>query len=384
MNIPDKLASQTPCLLLDKNKLQTNIDKMVARYAETKITLRPHLKTSKSIDVANLFIDAGINQFTISTLKEAEYFAENGIKDLFYAVSIVVNKIGRVVKLNNQGANISICVDSVETVDALNESDIDKPIDLYIEIDVDQHRTGVAPEDHQKLIAIASKADKSNKLNFKGVFAHAGESYSCINLKEIKKAADNERKLTSLAAQHIKDSGIHCPVISVGSTPTASVGGNFYDVTEIRAGVFTFQDLFQSNLGSCQQNDIALSVLTSVISHSSVNNRIVIDAGGMALSKDRSTASQTDDFKYGLVMDVDGNIIDNLIVDAVNQEHGYITTKDASPVNFASFPIGSLLRILPNHACMTAAAHDGYHIIEKDNIGGDKNVTDFWLRVNGW
>jgi len=384
MNIPDQLASQTPCLLLNKSRLQNNIDKMISRYAKTNITLRPHLKTSKSIGVTNLFRDAGINKFTVSTLKEAEYFANNGIKDLFYAVSIVANKIGRVVKLNNQGANISICVDSVETVEALNQSNIDKPVDLYIEINVDNHRTGVNPEDKRQLISIASKVDESNKLNFKGVFAHAGESYSCTNLKEIKNAADNERKLTCRAAQHIRDAGLNCPVISVGSTPTVSVGGDFYEVNEVRAGVFTFQDLFQSNLGSCKQQEIALSVLTSVISHSPVNNRLVIDAGGMALSKDRSTASQKDDCKYGLVTDVDGNIIDNLIVDAVNQEHGYVTTIDGSPVNFTDFSLGRLLRVLPNHACMTAAAHSGYHVVEKDEASGEENVTDFWSRVGGW
>jgi len=384
MNIPSQLAAQTPCLLLNKNRLQNNINKMISRYDKTDISLRPHLKTSKSIDVANLFIDASINKFTVSTIKEAEYFADNGIKDIFYAVSIVANKIDRIIKLNNQGAKVSICVDSVETVEVLNQSSIDNPIDLYIEIDVDQHRTGVNPEDYKQLIAIASKVTESNKFNLKGVFAHAGESYSCTNLKEIKNAADNERKLASHAAQHIREAGFSCPIVSVGSTPTASVGGDFYAVNEVRAGVFTFQDLFQSNLGSCQNEDIALSVLTSVISHSAINNRLVIDAGGMALSKDRSTASQKCDCKYGLVTDIDGKIFDNLIVDAVNQEHGYITTKNGSPVNFTDFPIGTLLRVLPNHACMTAAAHKGYHIIEKNEASGEEEVTDFWSRISGW
>jgi len=378
MQISKELCSQTPCLLLDRSKLQRNIERMISRYKNTGIRLRPHLKSSKCIHIVEIFNQLNIHQFTVSTIKEAEYFAANGVKDMLYAVSIVPNKVARIDYLNKQGANVAICVDNIETVNALIELSIEKPIELYIEIDVDQHRTGVNPNNSEWLISIAKLVNAVKNLKFKGVFAHAGESYSCKNLKEITEAAINERKLTSIAAQHIKQSGIDCATISVGSTPTASVGGNFYDVTEMRAGVFVFQDLFQSNLGICKQSDIALSVLTTVISQSTANKRLIVDAGGIALSKDRSTESQNFDCKYGLVTDINGNIISDLILDKVNQEHGYITTVDGSPIDFERYKIGSLLRILPNHACMTASAHSGYHIVENNMI------SDYWPRINGW
>jgi len=378
MKIPLRVAAQTPCLLLDDNKLRNNIRQMIDRYQGKNINLRPHLKTSKSVHIAQLFIKEKIHQFTVSTLKEAEYFVTNGIKDLFYAVSMIPNKISRVVELNKQGANISICVDNIDNVKAIADCSVNCQIEVYIEIDVDQHRTGINPHDKEQLVSIAKLINSSKNLIFKGVFAHAGESYSCQSIEEIAVAAQNERKQTGLAAKHIEQEGIHCDVISVGSTPTASVGGNYFTINEMRAGVFVFQDVFQSNLNVCSQDEIALSVLTSVISHSKDNNRLVVDAGGLALSKDRSTASQNFDCRYGLVCDLDGNIIENLILDNVNQEHGYITSRDSSPVDFQQFPIGSHFRILPNHACMTASAHDGYHLVQNNKI------TEYWSRINGW
>ena len=378
MKIPRQLAAQTPCLLLDEDKLLNNIKKMIGRYQGKNVNLRPHLKTSKSIQIAQLFTKANINQFTVSTLKEAEYFVTNGIKDLFYAVSMIPGKISRVVDLNKQGANISICVDNIDNVKKIVDCSVDCQIKVYIEIDVDQHRTGVNPRDEEKLVSIAKLINSSKNFIFKGVFAHAGESYSCQSIEEIAVAAQNERKQTSLAAKHITQAGIQCDVISVGSTPTASVEGSFFEINEMRAGVFVFQDVFQSNLNVCRRDEIALSLLTSVISHSKDNNRLVVDAGGLALSKDRSTASQKFDCRYGLVCDVDGNILENIILDNVNQEHGYITSRDSSPVDFEQYPIGSHFRILPNHACMTASAHDGYHLVKNNKI------TEYWPRISGW
>lgn len=378
MKIPRQLAAQTPCLLLDEDKLLNNIKKMIGRYQGKNVNLRPHLKTSKSIQIAQLFTKANINQFTVSTLKEAEYFVTNGIKDLFYAVSMIPGKISRVVDLNKQGANISICVDNIDNVKKIVDCSVDCQIEVYIEIDVDQHRTGVNPRDEEKLVSIAKLINSSKNFIFKGVFAHAGESYSCQSIEEIAVAAQNERKQTSLAAKHITQAGIQCDVISVGSTPTASVEGSFFEINEMRAGVFVFQDVFQSNLNVCRRDEIALSLLTSVISHSKDNNRLVVDAGGLALSKDRSTASQKFDCRYGLVCDVDGNILENIILDNVNQEHGYITSRDSSPVDFEQYPIGSHFRILPNHACMTASAHDGYHLVKNNKI------TEYWPRISGW
>ena len=159
------------------------------------------------------------------------------------------------------------------------------------------------------------------------------------------------------------------------------MGDSFAGVTEIRPGVFTFFDLFQMQLGICSFADIALSVLTTVTSHKvdrkTKTQRMFIDAGGLALSKDRSTQGQTSDLGYGQVIGLNGETLSQpVIVNAVNQEHGVIDLPNA--LSLDDFPIGSRLRILPNHACMTAAAHDGYHVLSPEG------ELSWWSRCNGW
>ena len=146
----------------------------------------------------------------------------------------------------------------------------------------------------------------------------------------------------------------------------------------MRAGVYVFFDLFQAGLGVCKIDDIALSVLSTVISHKRSHRRLIIDAGGLALSKDRSTAGQARDCGYGLVARAEtGEVIPGLQVGAVTQEHGMIDLPEG--FDFEKFPVGSRLRILPNHACMTAAAHGHYHVI---NDRGQ--ILARWERCSHW
>ena len=192
-------------------------------------------------------------------------------------------------------------------------------------------------------------------------------------------AAEVERASITLAAQNIRSAAMPCDIISCGSTPTATFAKDLNGVTELRAGVFVFQDVFQAGLGCCSNDDIALSVLCTVISHKNNQNRIITDAGGVALSKDQSTRGTDFDCGYGLVADVCGKILDNLFVKSANQEHGIITTKDGSEFDFNAYPIGTQLRILPNHSCMTAAAYNEYNVID-----GSSEIVETWQRCNGW
>ena len=150
-------------------------------------------------------------------------------------------------------------------------------------------------------------------------------------------------------------------------------------VTEVRAGVYMFFDLVMAGIGVCKLEDIALSVLTSVIGHQSDRNWIITDAGWMALSRDRGTATQRVDQGYGVVCDLAGRPIDDLIVVATNQEHGIVSSRSGGAMELERFPVGTLLRILPNHACATAAQHDRYHV-----IAGEPVVETTWPRFSGW
>lgn len=207
--------------------------------------------------------------------------------------------------------------------------------------------------------------------------AHAGGAYGCPTPDALRAHAELERAATVRAARRISDAGIACDVVSVGST--ATFAADLTGVTEVRAGVFVFQDLDQVSLGVCGIGDLALTVLTTVIGHKPQHNRLIIDAGSLALSKDRGIAHRTTDLGYGLVADATTcEPLDHLVVEATSQEHGIISTRWAQ-LDSERHPIGSRLRILPNHVCMTAAAYERYHVV----AGGDEIIAQ-WGRVNGW
>ena len=166
--------------------------------------------------------------------------------------------------------------------------------------------------------------------------------------------------------------------MSVGSTPTATFATTFEGVTEVRVGVYVFQDLVMAGLGVCSVEQLALSVLASVIGHQRDKNQLIIDAGWMAMSRDRGTASQPVDQGYGLVCDVSGEPSGDLIVVDANQEHGIVARRDGGAIDFARHPIGSRLRILPNHACATAAQFGEYQVLR------DGRPVEVWERFGGW
>jgi D-serine deaminase-like pyridoxal phosphate-dependent protein len=369
----------TPCLILDKNKLEVNCVRMLAQAEKLGVTLRPHVKTAKSVDVAKIS-GKGIGPITVSTLREAEYFAEAGFNDIIYAVSMVPAKLARAKAIIERGVDLKFVIDNAAVAREISEYGIKNScvFKILVEIDVDMHRAGLSA-DAPELIHVARALNDGAGTECSGLLTHAGESYGCFSEQELVKAANHERAAITLAAENIRAAGIACPIVSCGSTPTATYATDLSGVTELRAGVYVFQDVFQVGLGSCSHTDVALSVLTTVISHKNNQNRIITDAGGVALSKDQSTRGTDFDCGYGLVADVDGTIIENLYVIGANQEHGIITTIDGKDFDFGRFVIGTKLRILPNHSCMTAAAYDQYNVIE-----GTLEISEVWTRCNGW
>jgi D-serine deaminase-like pyridoxal phosphate-dependent protein len=195
--------------------------------------------------------------------------------------------------------------------------------------------------------------------------------------------AERERLAVVECAAALATARLPCPVVSVGSTPTAFCAESFAGVTEVRAGVYMFCDLMMAGLGVCDVDDIAVSVLTSVVGHQRDKGWLLVDAGWMALSRDRSTAGRPFDAGYGLVCDRQGRLLPGVQVVETNQEHGIIApgggTPDAGAGELSRLPIGTRLRILPNHACATAAQHGAYHVLS----GGDE-VLATWPRFGGW
>ena len=366
----------TPALILDRFKLRANADRMRERVRSLGVTLRPHVKTSKSIDVLRLLSGGVDAPITVSTLAEARYFFEQGIRDILYAVGIARVKLPQVAELIRAGCRLRIILDSLEAAEIVQSFAVAEGVDIeaLIEIDTDGHRAGVAPDD-ELLIEIARRYSSG----LVGVMTHAGGSYSARNLGEFETIAERERGGAVQAADRLRSAGFPVEIVSVGSTPTVLYARTLEGVTEARVGVYAFGDLVQAELGTCAIEDIAISVLASVIGHNRNHGRVLVDAGFLALSRDRGTADFPVDWGYGAVCDArTGTPIEGVRVESTNQEHG-IVTAPRGDLDWSLFPIGGRVRILPNHACATAAAYDRYFVTE-----GTDAIVDTWERVNGW
>lgn len=368
----------TPALILDEAKMDANIARMRDKAQALGVTLRPHLKTSKCWEVAKRQLWTPEGPATVSTLKEAEEFAAHGVKDMIYAVGIAPQKLHRVAALLRQGVDLKIILDNVDSARAVSRfcQEEHLPIKVMIEIDCDGHRSGLKPQSAEILEVAAALAAPAKLV---GVLTHAGGSYDVDTHEALLIRSRAERDGICHAAQMLRDAGHDISIVSVGSTPTALTDEDLTGVTELRAGVYVFFDLFQAGVGICKPEDIALSLLVTVIGHQLEKGWVITDGGWMALSRDRGTANQKVDQGYGLVCDINGQIIDGLWVSGANQEHGIISARNPKGFDPKQFPIGTRLRILPNHACSTGAQHPCYYV-----VNNSLEVKDRWNRFYGW
>jgi D-serine deaminase-like pyridoxal phosphate-dependent protein len=349
---------------------------MQAQADRLGVRLRPHVKTHKSVPVARLQQGAGALGITVSTLKEAEQFFAAGFDDILYAVCIAPAKLPLVRRLRERGCRVTVVVDSLAAAHAV-VAEPGHARDVMIEIDTDGHRAGVRP-DAALLLEIGHHLHAGGA-QLRGVMTHAGESYNLHTPEALAAMAEQERARCVQAAERLRAAGLPCPEVSVGSTPTALSAAHLSGVTELRAGVYAFQDLVMANVGVCLPGDIALSVLATVIGHQADKGWLLTDAGWMALSRDRGTQSQALDYGYGAVCDEDGRLIEGLLMNSANQEHGILSWRDGRIDDLsARWPIGTRLRILPNHACATAAQFAQYHALQPDGS------VQIWERFNGW
>ena len=366
---------RTPALILDKDRLQANLDRMAARARKLKVNLRPHMKTAKSIEIARLAAQGQSGGITVSTVAEAEYFARAGFTDILYGVGITPDKLEDIAAVQSLGAKLIMILDNPDTALAVAErtKTLSGPFRFLIEIDSGQHRTGLLPDD-PAVLDCAHILSNSPNCELLGTMTHGGHSYNCENITEIKNVAEAERSAVVTAAKAIRETGLTCPIVSVGSTPTALHAECLDGVTEMRPGVYMFGDLFQCSIGSCTLDDLALSVLVSVNAWREEEQRAMVDAGALALSLDRGAPDENGDYAYGMATDVEGcPLAGQPRIRQVNQEHGFLMGLNIKP------DIGKRLRILPNHACSTAAQYETYHV-----INGNGLVIDRWQRTGGW
>jgi len=324
----------------------------------------------------------GAQGITVSTLKEAERFFAEGIDDIFYAVAIAPGKLDHAMDLARRGCRLTLLVESVDAARELarHGREHGHRHHVMIEIDTDGHRSGVHPDTPVLVeIAAALQVQNGHGAHLVGVMTHAGSSYGLSDPDALAALAEQERAGCVRAAERLRGAGHACECVSVGSTPTALSARSLAGVTEVRAGVYVFFDLVMAGVGVCRRDDIALSVLCSVIGHRADAGWLITDGGWMAMSRDRGTQKQARDFGYGAVCDAAGDAIEELAFVDANQEHGILQWTGSRAEDLARrFSVGTQLRVLPNHACATGAQFDSYVVVPEHGPLGR------WPRFNGW
>jgi D-serine deaminase-like pyridoxal phosphate-dependent protein len=371
--------AETPRLILNPQKLQCNVDMMAARARDLGVILRPHLKTPKSLKVAECASPDKSAPITVSTLREADYFAQGGYTDILCAAATTLTKLAHADKIQRDtGARILLVSDSVDLIKAadMRAGELQTAFEFLIEIDCGENRSGVQPAS-EDLLSVADALKETSNLSLAGVMTHAGHSYATDKPDELAAIAENERAAAASSAETLRTGGHECAIVSVGSTPTVLNAKNYGGITEARAGVYLFWDLAQASRGICSLDDIAVTVLASVIGHNKAGGCLVLDSGALAMSKDISANSFMPDANYGYVCDVKtGEPFPGLSIKDAYQEHGMVPVPDKSW--YERLPIGSQVLVMPNHTCMTCAAYESYDVVR------DGQIIETWPRVNGW
>jgi D-serine deaminase-like pyridoxal phosphate-dependent protein len=356
----------TPCLLVDLDVLERNLDRMARRATDLGVSLRPHVKTHKCVEIARLQEERGARGFTVSTLEEARAFGEAGFRDLTWAFPVILGRLDEAVALASE-MSFGLVVDSPQAVEALKRSGA--PFTVWLKVDCGYHRAGVDPLSPQAQ-ELASALASSHRLRFAGLLSHSGHAYKVRGSRELARVAEEERQVMTRLAETLRSQGIDPPGVSVGSTPAMSAVRSLSGVTEARPGNYAYHDLTQVGLGSCRVEDCALTVLASVVSSQPGNPHSVVDAGALALSKDPGLSSLGKGSPAPLGRESWGAVFADYATSTLSQE-SYVTSLSQEHGEVRGrFAVGSRLRILPNHSCLTAACFDDLFAVRGERVEG--------------
>jgi D-serine deaminase-like pyridoxal phosphate-dependent protein len=375
---------KTPGLVLDVAKVKRNADRMSQRIKQFGADLRPHIKTHKCIEVARIQTAGHSGAVTVSTLAEARAFAANGFSKITYAVPIEPGKFAEAIEISRD-CELSLITDDLDVPDQLNTAakQANVHLDLFLKVDCGYHRCGVEPTD-RAATEIPRRISNASNLRFAGILTHAGHSYNCQTKPAVLALAKHERDVMAGFAETLRQEVGAVPIVSIGSTPTIASVDHLDGIDEVRPGNYIFFDAFQATLGSCSFEDCALTVLASVVHRArgeGGRRKVIIDAGAIALSKDRGPVHLNPDCGYGRVLNLMGEDL-NLTVSEMSQEHGVVIVNDEKSENgentFDRLKVGSRVRVLANHSCLTSAQHSYYNVLEGEN------VVDRWKIHTGW
>uniref|UniRef100_F6PLX2 D-serine dehydratase n=2 Tax=Ciona intestinalis TaxID=7719 RepID=F6PLX2_CIOIN len=369
---------RTPALVVYKHKVEANCERMLKLAKDHGVTLKPHFKTTKCLEVAIMQTGGTKCGMEVSTLVEADLLAENGFENVIYAYPISPHKTPKCAELSEKMKSFVVFVDNVAALKALEQWKLkdNKNWQVLVEVDTGAGRSGVQIESLDA-VSLIKEVVKCGNVTFSGLYSHCGHSYKCKNAEEIKEVGKMATNKMLTLVDELKKQGITCPSYGIGSTPSCSKPApEMSKLTEWHPGNYVLYDLMQVKIGSCEIDDIASFVLTRVIGHYTKGEDVflIIDCGWTAISlhgvKDSEETSG-----YGLIVDHP-----ELKLAHMSQEHGIVKSKDSTkPLDLSRYPVDSFLRIYPYHSCATCAMHPVFYVADQND-----NIIDHWRPVKGW
>lgn len=343
-----------PVLLIDETRARRNIERMSDRAHQAGMRLRPHFKTHQSHAIGRWFREAGVSQITVSSLRMAEYFADDGWADITLAFPFHPGMHDRIEALA-QRIRIAITVADACALDGVRFS---TPLPAWIKLDVGAHRTGFDPGDPTGLMSVASALAAREDLRLIGLLAHAGQSYKARGEAEIREVHARSLGLMQRAAASLAPEAGRLE-ISLGDTPTCSRADDFAGVDEIRPGNFVFHDLSQWQIGACPIEDIAVAMACPVASCHPERGQIVVHGGAVHFSREAMAFEGGQIFGLGLDPTTSGwgGLRSDLRLRSLSQEHGVV---EAPRKLVERTRPGNVLLFAPVHSCLTADAMQGY------------------------
>jgi len=348
----DKLFMiKTPTLLLNEPICRSNIRNMAEKAARNNVILRPHFKTHQSHEIGRWFRQEGTEKITVSSLRMAQYFAEDDWQDILVAFPVNILEMDTINQLAVK-LKLSLLVESPYVVSYLQDH-LESSVDLYIKIDAGSHRTGVNWDDHKTISDILDSMQRSGLTSFRGFLTHAGHSYKARSISEIEAVhKETTSRMVSLKKRFNKD--FPDLIISVGDTPTCSKMDDFSMADEIRPGNYVFYDITQTIIGSCSAGEVAVAMACPVVAVHQERNEIVIYGGSVHFAKD-SVVDNYGNTVYGIAVKDSGSgwgeIIEGSYLKNISQEHGVLSLP---PDIMDEDKPGDLIKILPVHSCTTA------------------------------
>ncbi len=363
----NKQLIKSPTLLLDEEKCRNNIKKMVSKAAKHHLALRPHFKTHQSGIIGGWIKSEGVQRCTVSSVKMAEYFADQGWDDILIAFPVNVLEHQ---KINQLAKNITlqILVYDVLSLEALSEH-IDATVGIKIELDLGSQRSGLLPSQHEEIGELLSLIGDHSHFEFTGFYSHPGHTYTARSKKEVE--AIYQRFIPDLELLDQKYAGKPGYSITIGDTPGCTLVEDFGPIREISPGNFVFYDVMQVNIGSCNYDDIAVVMACPVVGKNAKRNEILIHGGAVHFSKE---ALQDGDGKvhFGKLAkstkDGWNGLINGCYLKSISQEHGLVHITDEMLDNTN---IGDILYIYPAHSCLTADLMKNYRTTENVSLSDD-------------